>query len=298
MPANNRRTAASMATLAALTFLCWFAIACGGGDEEPDSQPNVEATIAAVVAEISATQEAEVEAEAEADPTPTPRPTETPTVAPTATRVSAPVPTPTIDPATWSAPLTALPISDPGWFLASVSEEERNCLAQEVPPEKFALLMSTPELATPDERQGLVGCLEQETRLRLFLTPILSATGPLSDESSACLRTGFADSDLASVLLAIAPDPGANPDAETAMVQAMISFMVSLSCLNEAEFQTAGPSLGISPEEYENFQCVLGTVGGPEEMAKLMHSDAGFPAPLFEASFNCGAQVSGPPTGP
>ncbi len=292
MPIMNRRTAASISMLLALAFLCWFAIGCGGGDDEPNDEPNVEATIAAVVAEISATQEAEIQAAA---PTDTPRPSPTPTVAPTPTEVR--TPTPQASAETWTAPLTPLPISDPAWFLASVSDAERNCLAQEVSPEQFAVLANAPELATVEERQALIGCLEQETRLRLFLTPVLTATGPLSEDSSACLRTGFADTDLGEVLLAATGEPGANPDAEAAMALAMVSFMVSLSCLNEAEFQAAGSTMGIAPEEYENFQCVLEAVGGPEKMAELMNPDAGFPQPLFEAAFGCQVTMAGPPPG-
>ena len=291
MPTINRPTAASIATLAALLLLCWFAIGCGRGDDPERGEPNVEATIAAVVAEISATQEAEMQAAA--TPTNTPRPS--PTVAPTPTEV--PIPTPSTGAETWTPPLTPLTISDPGWFLASVSEAERICLSQEVSAEQFAALVSSPELATVEERQALIGCLGQDTRLRLFLTPVLTATGPLSAESSACLRSGFADADLGEVLLAATGEPGANPDAEAAMALAMVSFMVSLSCLNEEEFEAAGSTMGIAPEEYENFQCVLETVGGPEKMAALMNPDAGFPQPLFEAAFGCKVQMAGPPPG-
>jgi hypothetical protein len=289
MPTINKRIAASIATPAALAFLCWLAIGCGGDDEQ-NGEPNVEATIAAVVAEISATQEAEIQAP---PPTNTPRPS--PTVAPTPTAV--PTPTPATGAETWTAPLTPLPISDPAWFLASVSDAERNCLAQEVSAEQFAALVSSPELATVEERQALIGCLGQDTRLRLFLTPVLTATGPLSAESSACLRSGFADADLGEVLLAATGEPGANPDAEAAMALAMVSFMVSLSCLNEEEFEAAGSIMGIAPEEYENFQCVLEAVGGPEKMAELMNPDAGFPQPLFEAAFGCQVTMAGPPPG-
>lgn len=304
MPTINRRTTASIAALLTLAFLCWLAIACGGGDDDQTSdEPNVEATIAAVVAEISATQEAEVQVAAPTPtssprPSPTPKPTPTMAPTPTPTEASNLIPTPDPAAAAWQAPLTPLPIDDPSWFLASVSEGERVCLAQKVPAERFAVLVGSPELATAEERLDLIGCLEQETKLRLFLTPLLAATGPLGEESSACLRGGFAGTDLDAIFIAVSGEPGADPDAEAAMAMAMISFMVSLSCLSEEEFQIASPTLGIAPEEYENFQCVLESVGGPEAMATLLRSDAGFPAPLFEAAFACGAQVSGPTIAP
>ena len=181
-----------------------------------------------------------------------------------------------------------------------MSETERTCLSEEVSPDQLTALASSPELVTPElvtdeERLALIGCLEDDTMLRLFLTPVLTATGPLSVESSACLRSGLADTDVGALMLATTGEPGANPNAEAAMAAAMVSSMVSLSCLNEAEFQTAGPTMGIDPEEYGKFQCVLQEVGGPEKMAELMQPDPGFPAALFEAAFDCQAQISGTP---
>ena len=114
MPKIDRRTAASIATLAALAFLCWFAIGCGRDDDQSMGEPNAEATLAAVVAEISATQEA---ASLAATLTPAPTPTPAPTNA-----------------ATRADPLTLLPITDPESFLAGVSETERTCLSGEVSP--------------------------------------------------------------------------------------------------------------------------------------------------------------------
>ena len=129
---------------------------------------------------------------------------------------------------------------------------------------QLTALANSPELVTDEERRALIGCLEDDTMLRLFLTPVLTATGPLSAESSACLRSGFADTDVGALMLDTTGEPGANPDAEATMAVVMVSFMVSLSCLNEAVFQTASPTMGIAPEEYENSQCVLQEVGGPE----------------------------------
>ena len=42
------------------------------------------------------------------------------------------------------------------------------------------MLATTPELATEAEREAFLGCLEHDARLRLLLTPVLNATGPLS----------------------------------------------------------------------------------------------------------------------
>ena len=299
MPTIKKRTFSNILLLGVLAFLCWYAIGCGGDDAEDQDQPSVEATIAAVVAEIAATQESQIQATASAaSPTRTPAPSPTPTSAPTPTQAPVVTDRAPVNPETWTEPLTPLPIADAGWFVASVSEPEQTCLLEKFTLDQLASIAESPELSTEEDRRALIECLEQETTLRLFLTPILTTTGPLSPESSACMRSGFADADLGSVLIAAGGAPGsAGPDAEAAMAQAMVSFMVSLSCLNESEFGAASAALGASPEEYENFKCVLETVGGPDEMAALMHPDAGFPAPLFEAAFSCEVQMSGPPPG-
>ena len=290
MPTTSVRTAASVAILAALALLCWFAIGCGGGEDRADNEQNVEATIEAVVSEISATRAAE-------SPPATPTPAATAIVVPTPTEASTAIrPSPT-NAAPMPDTLAPLPISNTQSFLSGVSEAERTCVSEAVSPDRLTVLLNSPESATEAERLALIGCLENDTTLRLFLTPVLTATGPLSAESSACLRSSFADTDVGALMLATTGAPGANTDPEAAMAQAMISSMVSLGCLDEGEFRAAGPAMGVSPEEYENFQCVLSEVGGPEKMAELMHTDAGFPAPLFEAAFGCQAQVSGNPPG-
>lgn len=305
MPMSNRRAIFSFAILAMLVCLCWFAIGCGADDD-----PDVEATTAAVAAELSATRgthdpvvaSATGAGSAAAGSSGGPAPSAGSTSAgggEAATSGAVAAPGPTAAPEVRSAPepLAPLPISNPDALLASVSEPERACMTERATLEQLAILARSPELASAEERQVLLGCLEDDTTLQLFLTPMLSATGPLSEESSACLRAGYGGTDLGALMLAASGEPAVNPDAESAMAMAMVSFMVSLSCLSEEEFSAAAPSLGVSPEEYENFQCVLREVGGPEGMAALIQQGDGFPAPLFDAAFACQVEVAGSPPG-
>ena len=149
MPTIDRRTAASIATLAALAFLCRFAIGCGRDDDQSTGEPNAEATLTAVVTEISATQEAATQEAASQAATPTPATTN-------ALRLSStnegftPSRTPLTNAATGSDPLTLRPITDSESFLAGVSETERTCLSEEVSPDQLTALASSPELVTPE----------------------------------------------------------------------------------------------------------------------------------------------------
>ena len=171
------------------------------------------------------------------------------------------------------------------------------CLSDNIPSDRLAVLATTPELATEAEREAFIGCLEHDTRLRLLLTPVLNATGPLSVESSACMRRSYADTDIAALMSSVAVDAGTGPEAEAAMAQGMVTFFVSLSCLNEEEFQTASVAMGLAPGERENFLCVLDQVGGQDALAALLIPSAEFPAELFQAAFGCQFQMGGPPPG-
>ena len=141
-------------------------------------------------------------------------------------------------------------------------------------------------------------CLEHDTELRLLLTQVLTTTGPLSVESSACLRDSYANVDLEELMTGMIPDPGNDAAAQAAMARGMVMFVVSLSCLNEDEFALAGQAMGMAPGEYEGFQCVLEAAGGQEELVVWLSPGAEFPAELFQAAINCGLQMGGGPPPP
>ena len=286
-------------------FVClaWSVIACGNGDVQRP-EPDQDATI--VAAAVKTTLEAIATAEAAEAPTATPAPAPQPSPTPSAAPIVSPTQAPTQEVGSAGTdggdsgstePLAPLATKDADAFLSDVSDSERMCLSDNIPSDRVAMLATTPELATEAEREAFLGCLEHNTGLRLLLTPVLNATGPLSVESSACMRSSYADTDLAALMSSVAADPGAGPEAEAAMAQGMVMFFVSLSCLNEEEFQTASVAMGLAPGERENFLCVLDQVGGQDALAALLIPSAEFPAELFQAAFGCQFQMGGPPPG-
>ena len=259
-----------------------------------------------MAAAVKTTLEAIATAEAAEAPTATPAPAPQPSPTPSA----APIVSPTQDSTQEvgsagtdggdsgsTEPLAPLAAEDADAFLSDVSDSERMCLSDNIPSDRVAMLATTPELATEAEREAFLGCLEHNTGLRLLLTPVLNATGPLSVESSACMRSSYADTDLAALMSSVVAEPGTGPEAEAAMAQGMVMFFVSLSCLNEEEFQTASVAMGLAPGERENFLCVLDQVGGQDALAALLIPSAEFPAELFQAAFGCQFQMGGPPPG-
>lgn len=307
MTPQIRRILANCALIVALASLAWLSLGCGGDDARSE-EPDADATI--VAAAVKTILAATAEARANEAPTATPSPTDTP--APTPTPTAAATLPPTAAPTQAHAPavgdgdgpdgagaLAPLPLTDVGALMAEISDVERACLAASphLSPDRLAQLTTSPESATPEERTAFLDCLEHETELRLLLTAVLTATGPLSVESSACLRDSYADVDVADLLDGAVSDPGDDVAAQQAMARTMVMFMVSLSCLNEDEFAMAGQAMGIAPGEYEGFQCVLEAAGGQEGLVVWLSPGAEFPAALFEAAFNCGLQIGAPPAG-
>lgn len=279
------------AALFALVCLCWFALACGGDEPEASDAPNYEATVAAALEKAGASAPT-IEPTATTEPTPAPTPPEVP---PSPTVSSAVPPPPAVD--SDREPLAPLAMGDANAFIAGISETERSCLAGAIAPEILRALLQSPEIADEADRSAVLGCLEHDTHLRLMLTPVLSATGPLSPQSSECLRSSYAETDLQALLstVALPSDPGSA--GESAEVAVMVGFVVSLSCLSEEEFQMAAPAMGIAPGEYEGFKCVLEKVGGQDAMTALLTPAGELPVALFEAAGEFQLQMAGPPPG-
>ena len=289
--------------LALFVCLAWSVIACGNGDDQR-TEPNQDATTVAATVEavLDAIATAEAAEASAATPVPTPQPSPMLVTAPIVAPTQAPTQEAGGAGTDGGAPMSAEPLAplaaeNADALLADVSSSESMCLSDNIPSDRLAVLATTPELATQAEREAFIGCLEHDTRLRLLLTPVLHATGPLSVESSACMRRSYADTDLAALMSSVAADAGTGPEAEAAMAQGMVTFFVSLSCLNEEEFQTASVAMGLAPGERENFLCVLDQVGGQDALAALLIPSAEFPAELFQAAFGCQFQMGGPPPG-
>ena len=185
--------------------------------------------------------------------------------------------------------IAPLRMDDPVAIASELSESELACLAGVADTGRLLQLFAAPELATPEEQTGLIGCLEDETLLRIFLTGLIGDTGPLGEESSACIRVGMEGVDLRSVMMA-----GMGGNEEAAMIGGMSAMFLTMACLSDEEFAAAAPALGMSPDDRESLQCVLEQLGGPEGMAETLGKgdESSFMA-LFGAAMGCGLQMQG-----
>ncbi len=178
--------------------------------------------------------------------------------------------------------------------MSDLSGAEQSCLLGNVDSQRLMALLSGPEFASPEETVEFVQCLEDETLLRLFLTGLIGQTRSLSEETSTCVRSGFADFDLRATMLSSASGPGGE---EAAMVGSMAGFFLTLSCLNEEEWRIASPTLGLGPDDREGVQCVTNELGGPEGVAAALQSDAGPPTAFISAAMACNLQMMEEPPG-
>ena len=188
-----------------------------------------------------------------------------------------------------SGGIAPLRMDDPLAIANELSPEELACIAGVDDVGNLIQLLTAPEMATPEQQSQLLGCMEDETVLRLFLTGFISETGPLSVESSECIRGGMEGIDLRSIMMA-----GNAGDEQTAMVGSMSAMFVTISCLNDEDFEVLAPVLGMDPGEREAQMCVIETLGGPEGMATALQAEDGSGIiTLMTAALSCGLQMEG-----
>ena len=232
-------------------------LACGGedGTEAPTGTSAQQATVVGTTTP---------ESTATPLPTPTPEPTATPVPTPMPEPTLTPVPAPTEAPAvmTGMGAITPLLLDDPLAIAGELSEAELACAAGVADLSRLLQIFSAPEHASPEELTQLIGCLEDETVLRLFVTTIVGLEDPLSKETSECVRAGMEGIDARAVMLS-----GMAGDAQAAMMGSMATFLTILTCLSDDEFAVAAPRLGVPVEDREGLLCLVDELDGPAAFA-------------------------------
>ena len=103
----------------------------------------------------------------------------------------APTPKPEVmpEPAEATGAIAPLRMDDPEAFLAGLSDVRSGPASRKTRnPQALMALLGAPELASPDEAEQLIQCLEDETLMRMFMTGLIGQAGTLSEETSECIR--------------------------------------------------------------------------------------------------------------
>ena len=205
-------------------------------------------------------------------------------------------PTPTPDPTAIaiadSGVIASIDADNPQAFLSTLPAAEQACLAANSDPMRVMTLAGLPgaEIASPQEIADVIDCLGDDTLLRVFLSGMLVDVGPLSADSSDCLRAGFANLDLRPTLMAgdFASGPGYDLLEQAALFGSLRPYLLALSCLSEAEWVTGLTYFAMPENHREILQCVKETVGGPAALAAALQPlDGPIPRTFMNAESQC-----------
>ena len=228
------------------------------------------------------------------EPTATPAPTATPE--PTATPVPTATPMPTAAPqvpeqAAGTGALAPLSFADPLAMAAELKPAEIGCVLGVAEMGRLMEMLAAPERASIEEQTKLLSCFEDETLLRLYFTGILAATGPLTVETSGCVRAGVEGVDLQALMLA-----GSAGGEQAQMAAAMPLMILAVTCLNDDEWPLASAGLGLPPGERGDPQCLMDAVGGSQGLGQMLSAgDEASIMTLVGAAVGCGVQMQGGP---
>ena len=147
--------------------------------------------------------------------------------------------------------ITLIDKETPQAFLSSLPAAEQSCLSAYPDPMR---VMTLKEIASPNEAAQMIACLSDDTLIRISLGRIIPDIGPLSRESSACIRAGFSMFDLRMEMLDSREDKMSHRESSISWAA---DFLLPL-CLNDAERQAAFPyghsTSGLTLAEW---QCVM-----------------------------------------
>ncbi len=182
--------------------------------------------------------------------------------------------------------ITPIVPEGPASQVAAFSVAERDCVAELAGTDDLLEVLAS--LGQKDAAQ-MYGCMSDETMMNIFLGLMLGKVGTLSEESSACIRSGVTGKDLRSVMQA----EGEIYDHPLTVFVAL--HIVAIACLNDEEWQAVLPSQGYDPGDRQRMQCMMDALGGPQGTAfKLGSGDFGALASLQIASPDCDFELSSP----
>ena len=213
------------------------------------------------------------------DPTPVSQPTATrvpdAAVRPTATPQPTATSTPQVDrseSAQGEQPsrtqgLAPVNMDDPEAFLSALSPQEQSCLGgRDIGARELLQMTGRAPGGSPETAAAIIRCLQDDTVLRLFLTTLVGQVAPFSQETSTCIREGFVQMDLRGIM---APAGSGFTPADS-MALSMAALNISVVCMNDVEWETYAPRLGMQPEDRDGAACLFEELGGPAKLVKAM----------------------------
>ena len=250
--------------------------------------PKVVATPPALPANTLEPEGTEAPLRATSEPETLPTPASTEPAAPTNSPTPEPAQTPTKEPATLPPgdAITPLNLSDSEVALSRLSKPEISCLEQAAGSGRLHQILRDIRVPVPEEEAWIVACLGDETLFSVFVAMLLGDPGPLSQETSACLRTGLEWVDLRELMTE--GIRGREQDDRAGAIF-LSGYFTAAACLNQEEWDATAADLGLNPGDQETFQCFLEALGGPETLAAALEgTDEAGSVSLYPAMLGCG----------
>ena len=279
---------------ATFIILLFLATLAGCSDPTPAQAPT---TAAAPVVAPSLTPAA---------PEPSETPLPVPTENPRPSAANTPLPANTQAPGGTEEPLRAtsepetlppgdviipLNLSDSEVALSRLSKPEISCLEQAASPDRLHQILKGVRVPVPEEEAWIMACLGDETLFGVFVAMLLGDPGPLSQETSACLRTGLKWVDLREFMTE--GTRGREQDDRAGAIF-LSGYFTAIACLNQEEWDAAATVLGLNPGDQESIQCFLEALGGPEALAAALEgTDEAGSVSLYPAMLGCGLDFEG-----
>ena len=279
---------------ATFIILLFLATLAGCSDPTPAQAPT---TAAAPVVAPSLTPAA---------PEPSETPLPVPTENPRPSAATTPLPANTQAPGGTEAPLratsepetlppgdviTPLDLSDSKAALSRLSKPEISCLKQAASPGRLHEILRGVRVPVPDEEAWIVACLGDETLFGVFVAMLIGDPGPLSQDTSTCLRTGLEWVDLRELMTEDTRERGQDDRAGAVFLS---GYFTAAACLNQEEWDATAAGLGLNPGDQETFRCFIEAVGGPEALATALEgTDDDRSVDLNRARLGCGLFFEG-----
>ena len=191
--------------------------------------------------------------------------------------------------------LRPVDVGDPQVFLSGLAAGEQSCLGDnDIGPQDITQITGRAPGDSPETTAAIINCLQDETVLRLFLTTLVGQVEPFSQDTSGCIREGFIPLDLRGLL---APALAGNTPANSLAV-GMAALNVSVACMNDDEWETYAPRLGMQPRDRVGAACLFEEMGGPAQLVEAMQAASldETSEEFIRASEICGLESFPPPS--
>ena len=278
-------------TLPALLTVLLILMACSGTTSTPEGTA---VAVPTAVQEQSPTVARTATPAKETGPEPTgfPRTPPTTTPGPTGAEAATPPAIPKAPEATGESPagiITPLMLDDPQTVASEISDSELACLGGTSDIGRLSRIFSGIDESTPQELTEILGCLQDEIILRMFLGGVIRDPAPLSLETGACIRDALEGIDLRSAMLAATLG---NEQNHTIVA----GIFVTIACLNDEEWETAATVANVDPDTKEALLCRLEEIGGTEGMTAALGGEGeGSLTALLEATTGCDLEAESAP---